>query len=115
MNEQRTQDPNTGDVAYRILRDVTADDSVKGDAWDEFYEARSTKDLEIRLQRVTLPESVKNALVTARKSLDPSAREHVVDAIKHLSKLDPELLATAEAHPNLLRFMLDAATKESEE
>jgi hypothetical protein len=113
MDEQN-QDPTNQDPIYRILRDVTMDDTVKADIWDDAYESRSTKNFVSRLQRFEIPDNVKAALVAARKSLEPSERERVVEAIKNLSTLDAHTLATAEAHPNLLRFMIDAAKKEAE-
>jgi len=115
MTDTQNQDPNTKDIAYRILRDVTLDDTTKADIWDCFYESRNSADFKTRLARFDIPDSLRNTLLSARKSLEPSERERVVEAIKHLSTLDPNLLATAEAHPNLLRYMLDAAKKESEE
>jgi hypothetical protein len=114
MSDAQNQDPNVQDPAYRILRDVSIDDRLKADIWDDFYESRNGADFKNRLTRFEIPDSLRNALLAARKSLEPNERERVVDAITRLSKLDPRFLATAEAHPTLLKYMLEAAGRESE-
>lgn len=102
------------DPAYRILENAPIELELKSDCWDEFYEATSARNLASRLERYDIPDSVKAALVAARKSLEPTARDRIVDAMRQLSQLDPKLLELAEQHPKVLRYLIEAADREAE-
>lgn len=109
-------DNNTNqDHAFRILEHAPVELEMKADLWDQFYEATSAKDLTSRLERFDVSDDVKASLISARKSIEPSQRDRVLDAIHQLGRLDPKVLATAERHPTLLKFLLDAAKKDADE
>jgi hypothetical protein len=106
---------NQDDHAFRILEHAPLGMSVKADCWDAFYEATSAKDLSARLEHFDIPDAVRVALVSARKSIDPSQRDRVMDAIHQLSKIDPKVLETAEKFPTVLQHLLDATKKDTDE
>lgn len=111
MIEQPTHHPETGDAAYRILRDLPLSRQTLGDIWDSYNEAKSVKSLKLHLERFDLPDDVEKALLAA-KAAEPGETDVVIGAIHELSRLDPAILERVEKHPNLLRHLIEAARRE---
>lgn len=112
MTEQSPHNPNTNDPYYRILRDLPLGRESKADIWDSCVESTSSETLKLHLERFDLPEDIERALIAARRALEPSERDVVVGAIRQLSQIDPSILRIAEAHPNLLKNLVEAARRE---
>jgi hypothetical protein len=109
------KDTSQDDHAYLVLADAPCSRPTKERAWDEFYAARNAQELASRLNQIPeLPESVKVALIAARRNIEPSQHEQVINAIHELSRLDPKILEVAEKHPNLLKHLL-ASRRDSDE
>ena len=102
------------DHARDILSATPIDDESKVALWDHYHGAQTSAELAARLQGVPVDDFLKQLLIAAKKLSDPelTPTEKVTDVIGRISKMDKRTLQIAESHPNILRALTDAATKE---
>ena len=75
MSEQTTHYPETGDPAYRILRDLPLSRQTLGDIWDCYAETKSVRSLKLHLDRFELPDDIEKALLAA-KAAEPERKPY---------------------------------------
>jgi hypothetical protein len=108
----------TVDFAHAILAAHSIRHSISQDAladgYDAYHAAKDPGELQQLLSRIELPNETKSALLQAKEVTQPmpTAVDRVVNALNTLSKMDPVVRSTAEAHPTVVKMLTDAATKE---
>ena len=104
------------DPAEKILAAAPLTDRVREALWDLFWASESARELQTALVRVPVDVALKQELVRERASLDsnPDPLDKAVEAMKHLRRFDPRLLALAEKHAGVTKFLIDAAMREAE-
>lgn len=107
-----TEDKNTGDPCYRILLPEDLTNDVKASIWDDFYESPSAAAFAEQIERFGLNQPLMRALVTARRNSSAVQRHQFASALHTMSQIDPNLLATAEKHPNVLKVLLGATVQQ---
>jgi hypothetical protein len=105
-------DPRLHDHAKDILSNAPLDDSTKATLWDHWHDARDVHELSTRLADMDIPSDVAESLIAAKKisEPEPAPTDKAVAVINHLSKLDKNVLDLAEAHPNVLRHIVNSIT-----
>ena len=104
------------DPARKILSAAPLTDPVRETLWDLFWASGSARELQNALVRVPVDGAVKQDLIRERAALDsnPDPLDKAVEAMKHLRRFDPRLLALAEKHAGVTKFLIDAAMREVE-
>jgi hypothetical protein len=88
----------------RILRaDPTMNDDQKGDAWDAFVQSGSHTELADKLNSLPVSDHTKSRLVSARFEAMPVVHK----ALAIMSGINRDLLDNAEAHPTVLRALIE--------
>jgi hypothetical protein len=106
-----TPSPFMDHAAPVLAGEPTINDDQRADLWDAFH-TKSPEELVQHLQPLAVPDDFKKKLYDAKQQSMPVAGpvDKVTAAMKQLAQLDPNVLATAEAHPNVLKAMTSAAT-----
>lgn len=99
-----------------LAGEPTINDTQREDLWDAFN-TKSADELVQHLQPMAVPDDFKHKLWAAKQQSTPSVApvDKVTSAMKQLAQIDPQVLATAEAHPNVLKAMTSAATTPEKE
>jgi len=84
----------------------------KENLWDIFHTTKDANDLADKLAPIVVPDQLKHKLWQAKQTATPAVApvDKVTDVIKRMTQLDPQALAVAEAHPNVLKALTSAAT-----
>lgn len=103
------------DHALPILDgDPALSDELRADLWDAFHTTKSAEDLAQHLQPLAIPDDTKQRLFDAKKKSIPplvDPLDKASAAIQRLAALSPQVLETAETHPNVLKTLAGAATQ----
>ena len=104
------------DPARKVLSAAPLSDRVREALWDLFWAAETAHELQTALSNVPVDDAVKQDLVRQRAALDsnPDPLDKAVEAMKHLRRFDPRLLALAEKHAGVTKFLIDSAMREAE-
>ena len=100
------------DHAAPILQaEPSITDQQRSDLWDAFH-TKNADELIQHLAPLVIPDDLKHKLFQAKQASMPVAPpvDKVTDVIQRMTKLDPQALETAEAHPNVLKAFTAAAT-----
>jgi hypothetical protein len=91
-------------------------DHQRADLWDAFH-TKNADELTQHLAPLAVPDDLKHKLWTAKQSLAPALPpvDKVTAAMQRMVTLDPKVLETAEAHPNVLKVLTTAATTPEKE
>ena len=87
-------------------------DQQREQLWDVFHQSKDPNELAQKLVPLAVPDDLKHKLWTAKQSVAPVVPpvDKTVAAMQRMVDLDPKVLATAEAHPNVLKVLTSAAT-----
>lgn len=87
-------------------------DQQRADLWDAFH-TKNVDELTQHLAPLAIPDDLKHKLWTAKQAVSPVPAVPPVDktvaAMQRMVTLDPKVLETAEAHPNVLKVLTSAA------
>ena len=93
-------------------------DQQRADLWDAFH-TKNVDELTQHLAPLAIPDDLKHKLWTAKQAVSPVPAVPPVDktvaAMQRMVTLDPKVLETAEAHPNVLKVLTSAATTPEKE
>jgi hypothetical protein len=105
--------PFTDHAAPILAEDPALSNDQRADLHDAFY-SKNPDELIQHLQPLTISDDTKQALhVAKQKSMPPvNPLDKTTDIMTRMSKIDPSVLALAEAHPNVLKAMTSAARTE---
>ena len=108
------------DHASPILSaEPTITDQQRADLWDVFHQSKDPNELATKLTPLLVPDDLKHKLWTAKQAVSPVPAVPPVDktvaAMQRMVTLDPKVLETAEAHPNVLKVLTSAATTPEKE
>ena len=109
--------PKLEDQAEKILRDAPGmTQGDKAHTWDLYHDNQTVDSLARKLQPLSIPMSVKQALVNAKRhSLQPESTtpkmDAAVEALHRVGQLDSRVLDTAERHSAVTKHIVDAALK----
>ncbi len=103
--------PSLVDHARNILESNGAlTDEVRATLWDAYHDSRTASAFARKLAEVDaeIPPDTQEALLAAKKR----SQDGLSRAIDLIASLDARgILDVAEAHPNVLKFFIDAALK----
>jgi hypothetical protein len=104
--------PFTASPAEPILRgDPALSDEQRADLFDIFHGSKDPNELVQKLQTLAVPDDTKHRLFQAKQASMPAEPlDKVSSAVDRLAQLDPQKREIAEAHPNLLKALVGAAT-----
>ena len=108
--------PKFTDNAFPVLYGEPTfgkDDEKRSQLWDLFHSARDANELAQQLPEGLHPDFVKNFLKAKNKpsvqpDTPPTQMDKTVDAIHRVAALDPSVLETMEAHPNILKSLMSS-------
>jgi hypothetical protein len=106
-----TPSPFVDHAAPILAGDPELSNDQRADLWDAFA-TKNPEELVQHLQPLAIPEDTKNRLYQAKQASMPAPDplDKVSQAVSRISQLDPQIRETAEAHPNLLKAFVSAAT-----
>jgi hypothetical protein len=92
-------------------------DQQREQLWDVFHQSKDPNELAQKLVPLAVPDDLKHKLWTAKQAVAPAIPpvDKTVAAMQKMVALDPKVLETAEAHPNVLKVMTSAATTPEKE
>ena len=110
MNDQ----PFVDHAAPILAGDPALSDEKRASLWDAFHSKNSDELLQ-HLQGAEhddVPNDTKQALFSAKQQSMPAQEpvDKVVAAMTRLKQMDPAVLEASEAHPNVLKALVGAAT-----
>jgi hypothetical protein len=101
------------DPAESILRgEPTINDEQRANLFDIFHSTKDEGELARRLQPLAVPDDFKKQLYDAKQGgaiTKGEPLDKVTEAINRMKTIDPQVLAMAEAHPNVLKALTGAA------
>jgi hypothetical protein len=105
------------DNAKNILAsEPSLDNHERAALWERFHDSKTAQDLAARLSDLDVPNHIVESLIAAKKLQEPEApatadapKNPTIDALEHMQKISPAVLALAEKCPIVMGALLKNA------
>lgn len=115
--EEMASNPTEDHAAKILAADPTLDQETRAMGWDIYHSSSTPQELVRNLSSLSIPNSTKYALLTAKSVTAPTQSnvEKAANALQEMAKLDSQTLAVADKFPKITKVILDAVRDEPRE
>jgi hypothetical protein len=115
--EEMASNPTEDHAAKILAADTRLDDETRANAWDIYHTSATPQELVRNLSSLSIPNSTKYALWTAKSATAPAQSnvEKAANALQEMAKVDPQALEIANKFPKITKIILDAVKDEPRE